>query len=84
MKNTGTESLKNVVIGDALATDCYTSAIDTNGRYEGSTFDPGDEFEVLCEKTGVQENTFPNDENIATVSAMGFKPSAYSICIARS
>lgn len=69
VRNSGTESLKNVVVGDALASDCYRSAVDTAALYTGSTFDPGESFEYTCQRDNVQEETFPMDKNVATVSA---------------
>jgi uncharacterized repeat protein (TIGR01451 family) len=61
VKNTGTEALKNIIVSDALATDC-------NKSFSGVVLQPGESTTVY---SCTQANTNTGYTNIAKVTAFG-------------
>ena len=76
MRNTGTEPLDNVTLDDPRAPECNRSSSDTRPFIQAignrdSVLDPGESFSYICQRNGVDTNTFPANENRICVNGRG-------------
>jgi cysteine-rich repeat protein len=76
VRNTGSEPLDNVILDDPRSPECNRSSSDTRPYVQAignrdSVLDPGESFSYICQRNGVDNNTFPGNENRICVNGRG-------------